>query len=113
MHKVTSLTITNTATIYIKEFNFGNNPITSFDLLSARYFGSGCKDLVFISDNLQAINMKVQRPSSDYVERIDLTQCPALHTFKFNGKYVETLYLKPDQTIPNLELATEYKIERK
>ena len=113
LHKVTSLTITNTATIYIKEFNFGDNPITSFDLLSARYFGSGCEDLVFISDNLQAINMKVQRPGNDYVERIDLTQCPVLHTFKFNGKYVETLYLKPDQTIPNLELATKYKIERK
>ena len=113
LHKVTSLTITNTATIYIKEFNFGDNPITSFDLLSARYFGSGCEDLVFISDNLQAINMKVQRPGSDYVERIDLTQCPVLHTFKFNGEYVETLYLKPDQTIPNLELATKYKIERK
>ena len=77
LHKVTSLTITNTATIYIKEFNFGDNPITSFDLLSARYFGSGCEDLVFISE------------------------------------YVETLYLKPDQTIPNLELATKYKIERK
>lgn len=57
--------------------------------------------------------MKVQRPGSDYVERIDLTQCPVLHTFKFNGEYVETLYLKPDQTIPNLELATKYKIERK
>ena len=113
LHKVTSLTITNTATIYMKEFNFGDNPITSFDLLSARYFGSGCEDLVFISDNLQAINMKVQRPGSDYVERIDLTQCPVLHTFKFNGEYVETLYLKPDQTIPNLELATKYKIERK
>lgn len=113
LHKVTSLTFTNTSsTVYIKEFNFGDNPMTVFNL-SARYFGSKCEDVTFIGSNIQEINMDVSRPGNDYIERIDLTQCPVLHTFKFNGEYVETLYLKPDQTIPNLELATEYKIERK
>jgi len=113
LHKVSSLTFTNkSSTIYIKDFNFGDNPMTAFNL-SARYFGSGCEDVTFIGSNIQEINMNVSRPGSDYIERIDLTQCPALHTFKFNGEYVETLYLKPDQTIPNLELDTEYQIERK
>jgi len=113
LHKVTSLTFTNnSSTMYIEEFNFGDNPMTTFNL-SARYFGSRCKDVTFTGSRIQEINMNASRPGNDYVERIDLTQCPALHTFKFNGEYVETLYLKPDQTIPNLELATEYKIERK
>lgn len=110
LHNVSNLSygsITNCA-----EFNFGDNPITSFE--AGGYVSySFATSYKIIGSQLQNINLNilpVYGQYYDYVTSIDVSECPALTTLNANrSNKVKTLYLKTGQEIPNLTLnpATE------
>lgn len=111
LHNVTSLTITGTAR-WMKEFNFGDNPIETFNLTSQSYLNE--EKLIFTGSKIKEINFKLSRPNYDETTSIDLSECPVLQTFKHNGESLKTLYLKTGQSIPTIELYNkDYKIEYK
>lgn len=112
LHNVTSFTITGNTRKPITEFKFGDNPISSFKM-SATYIDQ--PKITFIGTQLQEIDINLSSPKKDYdTEVIDISQCPSLQILKYNGKYVNTLYLKTGQTVPTVVLGTDdYEIKYK
>ena len=100
LHKVKTLSFTNA--IYVSLFNFGDNPITSFELLPALSNGaSSADDLTFISEKLEYLNCNQRVNWWAYTQSIDVSGCPALKTLVANdlGNALKTIYIKKGQEI--------------
>lgn len=103
LHKVSNLSYGSISNCV--EFNFGDNPITSFNA-GGFYSYSFAPSFKFIGSKIQTIDLSlysVYGEYYDYVRTIDVSECPALTTLNANrSSKISTLYLKEGQEIPNL-----------
>ncbi len=103
LHKVSELSYSDVE--YCGEYNFGNNPITSFEA-GGTYSFCYSESLKITSDKLESIDLSIYSFYAQYYDKvtsIDVSGCPALTTLNADrGSKVKTLYLKKGQTIPNL-----------
>lgn len=105
LHKVSSLAFEYSYAQECKEFNFGDNPITSFGVKEEYddfyYLYSYADSFKFISSKLETLDLRADY--GDYVTSIDVSECPSLTTLNANrSRKIKTLYLKTGQIIPNL-----------
>ena len=98
LHKVKELYISNTS--YIEVFNFGDNPIISFnlgDILDT----SSVSSMQFISEQMEYLNCNLSFWHWTYVSTLDVTECPALKTLVADqlASGLKTIYVKEGQDI--------------
>lgn len=103
LHNVSELTYMDL--INCTEFNFGDNPITSF-YPNGFYSYSYVDSYKFISSKLESLNVSMYEYYGRYdkVTSLDVSECPALTTLNANRVNIRTIYMKVGQTIPNLTL---------
>lgn len=88
---------------YLEKVDLGDNPIESWNPVSNGYCSG--KSFTLISSRITSLQYYVTSwyTSYDYVEWIDVSECPALQTLNCTrSNNLKTLYLKQGQTIPNL-----------
>lgn len=103
LHHVSNLSYGNITAC--KEFNFGDNPITSFNA-GGFYSMAYVDSFKFIGSKLQTLDLSIYSIYGEYydtVRTIDVSECPALTTLNANrSSKITTLYMKEGQEIPNL-----------
>ncbi len=102
LHKVESLSFRNTENC--EEYNFGDNPISRFNLGGSLAY-SYAESLKISGSKLETLDLSYTSWYADYdcVTSIDVSECPMLR--ELNAKRsdkVKTLYLKKGQNIPDL-----------
>ena len=98
LHKVKELDLSSGT--YLEAFNFGDNPIISFnlgDMLSTSYVSS----MQFISERMEYLNCNLSFWDWSYVSTLDVTECPALKTLVADqfASGLRTIYVKEGQNI--------------
>ena len=98
LHKVKELDLSSGT--YLEAFNFGDNPIISFnlgDMLSTSYVSS----MQFISERMEYLNCNLSSWDWSYVSTLDVTECPALKTLVADqfASGLRTIYVKEGQNI--------------